>query len=164
MSYQNLTPKRGVYKSSVQVNGKALIGSKIHAPLAVHKELRVLPMETVLASKGTGVVTCVPSDSPDDYITTKDLINKPEYYNIEKEWVCDDIIPIIRTQRYGDKCAEFLVKELKIQSPKDAVQLAEAKESAYKEGFYNGAMIFGKYVGLASSDAKSKVRADLGRI
>lgn len=161
MSYQNLTPKRGVYKSSVQVNGKALIGSKIHAPLAVHKELRVLPMETVLASKGTGVVTCVPSDSPDDYITTKDLINKPEYYNIEKEWVCDDIIPIIRTQRYGDKCAEFLVKELKIQSPKDAVQLAEAKESAYKEGFYNGTMIFGKYVGLASSDAKSKVRADL---
>ena len=41
-------------------------------------------METVLATKGTGVVTCVPSDSPDDFVTTRDLANKPEYYGIEK--------------------------------------------------------------------------------
>lgn len=161
MSYQGLTPKRGYYKPVVTINGKEMIGSKIEAPLAVNKNLRVLPMETVLASKGTGVVTCVPSDSPDDYITTKDLLNKSEYYKIEKEWVCDNIIPIIKTERYGDKCAEFLVNELKIQSPKDAVQLAQAKESAYKEGFYNGTMVHGKYSGMKSSDAKPLVKADL---
>lgn len=161
MSFQNITPTRGDYKSELTINGKTIIGSKISPPLSVYKDIRVLPMETVLANKGTGVVTCVPSDSPDDFITTKDLANKPEYYGIEKEWVNTDILPIIETQKYGNKCAEYLVNQLKIQSPKDAVQLAEAKELAYKEGFYNGKMIFGKYSGLSVEEAKPKVKADL---
>lgn len=161
MSYQKITPKRGYYKPVVTINGKTLIGSKITAPLAINKDLRVLPMETVLATKGTGVVTCVPSDSPDDFITTQDLLNKPEYYKIEKEWVCDNIIPMIQTEKYGDKCAEFLVKDLKIQSPKDSVQLAKAKELAYKEGYYNGTMIVGDYKGDKVEVAKPKVKTDL---
>lgn len=161
MSYQKLTPKRGDYKPVARINGKALIGAKITAPLAINKNLRVLPMETVLASKGTGVVTCVPSDSPDDYITTRELAHKPEYYKIDKEWVVEDILPIVSTPKYGDKCAEYLVKQLKIQSPKDSVQLAEAKELAYKEGYYNGTMVVGKYSGDKVEDAKPKVKADL---
>lgn len=161
MSYQNITPKRGDYSAALEINGATLIGSKIHAPLAHFKELRVLPMETILANKGTGVVTCVPSDSPDDYITTKDLANKPEYYKIEKDWVQTDIISIIKTEKYGDKCAEHLVKELKIQSPKDSVQLAAAKEAAYKEGFYNGVMAYGKYSGEKVEVAKAKCKNDL---
>ncbi|KAI3404824.2 CDC60 [Candida oxycetoniae] len=161
MSFQNLTPKRGYYKPVVIVNGKALVGSRIEAPLAELKDLRVLPMETVKATKGTGVVTCVPSDSPDDYITTRDLANKPEYYSIQKEWVKSEVIPIIQTEKYGDKCAEYLVNELKIKSPRDTLQLAEAKELAYKEGFYNGTMKIGKYKGEKVEDAKPKVKADL---
>ncbi|EDK42028.1 leucyl-tRNA synthetase [Lodderomyces elongisporus NRRL YB-4239] len=161
MSFQNLTPKRGYYKPVVTINGKALIGSKITAPLAQLKDLRVLPMETVKPNKGTGVVTCVPSGSPDDFVTTRDLANKPEYYGIQKEWLQTEIIPIIRTKKYGDKSAEFLVNELKIQSPKDALKLAEAKELAYKEDFYNGTMIIGKYSGEKVEDAKAKVKADL---
>lgn len=161
MSYQKITPTRGVHDALVKINGKALIGSKIVAPLAVAKNLRVLPMETVLATKGTGVVTCVPSDSPDDYITTKDLANKPEYYGIERDWVITDFIGLIKTEKYGDKCAEFLVNELKIQSPKDSLQLAKAKEAAYKEGFYNGVMSYGEYTGLKVEEAKPKVKADL---
>lgn len=161
MCYQKLTPERGNYRSSASVAGLALVGSKITAPLAVYDELRVLPMETVLASKGTGVVTCVPSDSPDDYVTTRDLANKAEYYGIQKEWVKTDIVPVVRTEKYGDKCAEFLVNKMKIQSPKDAVQLAAAKAEAYKEGFYNATMIVGKYAGEKVEDAKAKVKADL---
>ncbi|CUM66913.1 uncharacterized protein PRCAT00004598001 [Priceomyces carsonii] len=161
MCYQNLTPKRGYYKPELQIDGNVLIGSKISAPLSAHKNLRVLPMETVLANKGTGVVTCVPSNSPDDYITTKDLANKAAYYKIEKEWVCTDILPIIRSEKYGDKSAEYLVNELKIQSPKDSVQLAKAKELAYKEDFYNGTMIYGKYAGDKVEIAKAKVKNDL---
>ncbi len=160
MSYQKLTPKRGDYASVAVVNGSKLIGSKISAPLSIHKELRVLPMETVLATKGTGVVTCVPSDSPDDYITTKDLQNKPEYYGIQKEWV-NEPVPLIRTEKYGDMCAEYLCNELKIQSPKDALQLAKAKEAAYKEGYYNGTLIYGPYTGEKVEVAKPKVKADL---
>ncbi|ODQ82527.1 hypothetical protein BABINDRAFT_169801 [Babjeviella inositovora NRRL Y-12698] len=161
MSFQKITPKRGDYTAATTIHGKALVGSKIHAPLAKHQELRVLPMETVLATKGTGVVTCVPSDSPDDFVTTRELFNKPEYYQIEKEWVSFEAVPIIRTEKYGDKCAEFLVNEMKIQSPKDSVQLAAAKELAYKEGFYNGIMTYGKYVGDKVEVAKPKVKADL---
>ncbi|KAG7664888.1 CDC60 [[Candida] subhashii] len=161
MSYQNITPQRGYYKPVVVINGKDLIGSKIDAPLAVLKDLRVLPMETVLATKGTGVVTCVPSDSPDDYVTTRDLANKPEYYQIEKSWVKTDIVSIVNTEKYGDKCAEFLVNDLKIQSPKDSIQLALAKELAYKEGFYNGTMTIGKYAGEKVEVAKAKVKEDL---
>lgn len=161
MSYQELTPKRGDYSSVAIINGEALVGSKIHAPLAVHETLRVLPMETILETKGTGVVTCVPSDSPDDFVTTRDLFNKPEYYKIEKEWVIEEPVAIVNTEKYGDKCAEFLVNDLKINSPKDAVQLAAAKELAYKEGFYNGKMIIGKYIGESVEVAKPKVKADL---
>jgi leucyl-tRNA synthetase len=160
MSYQKITPQRASYKPVVVVGGKQLIGSKIKAPLSVYEELRVLPMETVLATKGTGVVTCVPSDSPDDYITTRELQNKPEYYGIEKEWV-QEPFPIIKTEKYGDCCAEYLCKELKIQSPKDSIQLAKAKEAAYKEGFYNGIMNIGAYKGEKVEVAKPKVKADL---
>lgn len=161
MAYQDLTPVRGDYTSSAKVNGSLLVGSKIHAPLAVHEILRVLPMETILENKGTGVVTCVPSDSPDDFVTTRDLFNKPEYYKIEKEWVIEEPVAIVNTEKYGDKCAEYLVKELKINSPKDANQLAQAKELAYKEGFYNGTMIIGKYKGVKVEVAKPKVKSDL---
>lgn len=161
MCYQKLTPKRGDYTAVFTINGLAIVGSKISPPQALLKDLRVLPMETILANKGTGVVTCVPSDSPDDFITTRDLANKPEYYKVQKEWVHTDIVPIIQTERYGDKCAEHLVAELKIQSPKDAVQLAKAKELAYKEGFYNGIMAVGKYKGEKVEVAKPKVKADM---
>ncbi|ODV88290.1 hypothetical protein CANARDRAFT_26445 [[Candida] arabinofermentans NRRL YB-2248] len=161
MCYQKLTPTRGDYSSVLKIKGSTLVGSKIHAPLANYKELRILPMETVLETKGTGVVTCVPSDSPDDYVTTRDLYNKPEYYGIKQEWVVKDPVAIVKTEKYGEKCAEFLVNELKIASPKDANQLAKAKELAYKEGYYNGVLTVGKYAGEKVETAKPKVKKDL---
>ena len=54
--------------------------------------------------------------------------------------------------------APAVVKQLKIQSQKDTKQLAEAKEIAYKEGFYNGTMIIGEFKGESVQDAKPKVR------
>lgn len=48
---------------------------------------------------------------------------------------------------------------LKIQSQKDTKQLAEAKEIAYKEGFYSGTMLVGQFKGESVQDAKGKVRA-----
>lgn len=161
MCYQKLTPERGDYKATLTLNGATIVGSKITPPYAILKNLRVLPMDTILPNKGTGVVTCVPSDSPDDYITSKDLANKPEYYHIEKDWVQTEIVSVIKTERLGDKCAEFLCNSMKIQSPKDSVQLAAAKEQAYKEGFYNGIMNLGKYKGEKVEIAKPKVKADM---
>lgn len=161
MCFQELTPQRGYYKPVAWISGADLIGSKIKAPLSVYPEVRVLPMETILPNKGTGVVTSVPSDSPDDYITMLDLQNKPDYYKIEKEWAAPGPVAIIETPTYGDKTAQALVEEFKIKSPKDKDALAKAKELAYKEGYYQGTMVIGKYKGLKVEDAKPKVKQDL---
>jgi leucyl-tRNA synthetase len=49
---------------------------------------------------------------------------------------------------------------MKINSPKDA-KLAEAKEIAYKEGFYQGKMVFGEFTGKTVEEAKPLVRKQL---
>ncbi|KGO38378.1 Aminoacyl-tRNA synthetase, class 1a, anticodon-binding [Penicillium expansum] len=146
----------------LEVPGSAFVGTLVNAPLSFHTAgIRILPMESVSAAKGTGVVTSVPSDSPDDYATLVDLAKKAEYYGIQKEWAELEIFPLIDTPTYGNLTAPALVKELKINSPKDVTQLAQAKDLAYMEGFYKGTMLVGNYKGEAVSDAKDKVRKDL---
>ena len=57
----------GVYKKVAELKGEDVIGTLVNAPLSVHTGgVRILPMETVKETKGTGVVTSVPSDSPDE--------------------------------------------------------------------------------------------------
>jgi leucyl-tRNA synthetase len=104
------------------------------------------------------VVTSVPSDSPDDFQTLTDLRKKPEFYKIDPSWAAIDPVPVISTPTYGDMTAPAVVKLLKIQSQKDTKQLAEAKEIAYKEGFYNGTMLVGEFKGQSVQEAKVKVR------
>ena len=162
MAYQGIFPKNGVYEKVAELTGADCVGTVVNAPLSVHKDgVRILPMESVLPTKGTGVVTSVPSDSPDDYATIMDLAKKADYYKIKKEWAELEIPPIIRTPSYGDKAAEFLVKKLKIASPKDTKQLEEAKELAYKEGYYQGTMLIGDFKGEKVEVAKPKVRQQL---
>ncbi|KAJ6015993.1 Leucine--tRNA ligase cytoplasmic [Penicillium herquei] len=146
----------------LEAPGSDFVGTLVNAPLSFHTEgIYILPMDSVSASKGTGVVTSVPSDSPDDYATLMDLIKKADYYGIKKEWAEKEIYPVIETPTYGNLTAPTLVKELKIASPKDVNQLAKAKELAYMEGFYKGTMIVGEFKGEAVSDAKEKIRAAL---
>lgn len=146
----------------VELVGSDVVGTLVNAPLSIHKEgVRILPMESVLPSKGTGVVTSVPSDSPDDYATVLDLAKKAEYYGIKKEWAELEIPPIIETPSYGNITAKFLVEKMKINSPKDAKQLAEAKDLAYKEGYYKGTMLIGDFRGQKVEDAKTQVKKQL---
>jgi leucyl-tRNA synthetase len=153
--------ERGEIREIASFVGKDFIGSRVKAPLSQYPEVRILPMETVLASKGTGVVTSVPSDSPDDFATVTDLAKKAAYYGIEASWASLPPIPIISTPTYGDMAAPTIVKQMKIQSPKDTKLLAEAKEAVYRDGFYNGVMLIGKYKGEKVEEAKPKVRDDL---
>ena len=98
MAFQGVTSAWGEYHQVASLVGSDVVGSLVSAPLSIHdKGIRILPMATVKATKGTGVVTCVPSDSPDDYATTLDLKKKPEFYGIQKEWLVEDILPIIQT-------------------------------------------------------------------
>ena len=59
-AYQGVTAERGMVECLGKVDGSALVGTLVKAPFAVHPEVYVLPMDTVLATKGTGVVTSVP--------------------------------------------------------------------------------------------------------
>lgn len=161
MAFQGITQDRGSVNCLAKIKGSKLIGTKIDAPLAHHGQVYILPMESVLPGKGTGVVTSVPSDSPDDYANLMELRKKAEYYKIDPQWAALEIIPVINTPKYGDVTAETLVKQLKIQSPKDVVKLAEAKEIAYKEGFYNGKMLVGSFKGMDVQEAKNRVRDEM---
>ena len=146
----------------LELTGSSVVGTLVKAPLSIHTDgVRILPMESVLPSKGTGVVTSVPSDSPDDYATVTDLAKKADYYGIKKEWAELEIPPIIETPSYGNLTAPFLVKQMKINSPKDIKQLAEAKDLAYKEGFYKGTMLIGDFKGQSVETAKPKVKEAL---
>ena len=68
MAYQEKTKEPKKLKPLLKIKGEELIGIKILAPLSIYKEVYLFPMETISMNKGTGIVTSVPSDSPDDYI------------------------------------------------------------------------------------------------
>ncbi|KAI9804687.1 MAG: cytosolic leucyl tRNA synthetase [Piccolia ochrophora] len=162
MAFQGILKENALSTPTAHLTGSSVVGTLVHAPLSIHKDgVRILPMESVLPTKGTGVVTSVPSDSPDDFATVTDLAKKAEYYGIQKEWAELEVIPIIQTPTYGDLTAPFLVNQLKINSPKDAKQLAEAKELAYKEGYYKGTMLIGEFKGEKVENAKPKVQSQL---
>ncbi|KAK3370851.1 hypothetical protein B0T24DRAFT_627193 [Lasiosphaeria ovina] len=160
MAFQGAFAQEGVIEKAADVLGSDLIGTLINAPLSFHPQVRVLPMDTVLATKGTGVVTSVPSDSPDDFAMVTELAKKADFYGIKKEWAELEVIPIIQTPT-SDLLAPYLVKKLKISSPKDTKQLLEAKELAYKEGFYQGVLKVGDFKGEKVEVAKPKVREQL---
>ena len=70
-------------------------------------------------------------------------------------------MPVVQAPGYSDMIAADLVKQLKIQSPKDKNALAEAKDVAYKQGFYNGRMLQGTFKGEPVTEAKGKVQKEM---
>ena len=77
MSYQGITQQEGNVKILAEILGEDILGLALSAPLSVNKTIYTLPMLTIKEDKGTGVVTSVPSDSPDDYAALVDLKKKP---------------------------------------------------------------------------------------
>ena len=53
-----------------------IMGVRLKAPLTSYDVIYTLPMLTIKDDKGTGVVTSVPSDAPDDYAALRDLQKK----------------------------------------------------------------------------------------
>lgn len=161
MAFQGVFPKWGTFPKVLELKGSDVIGSVVSAPKSRQGDIYVVPMDTIKESKGTGVVVSVPSDSPDDYAMAVELSKKTDFYKIKPEWVSLDILPIIEIPGFGNLIAPTLVKKMKINSPKDVEQLAEAKEQAYKLGFYQGKMIFGEFTGKTVQEAKGLVRQSL---
>ena len=166
LSFQGFPGENGVLDCLGFVQGSDLIGTLINAPLAVHKSVYVLPMETVIMDIGTAVVTSVPSDSPDDFMTYKMLRENDKFrstHHVDLDWVKFDIVHIIDIPGYDQPAAQMECEKLKIRSPKDAVLLAKAKAEVYLQGFENGKMraVCGAVPGVADTkvkDAKPVVR------
>ncbi|GKT34493.1 Leucine--tRNA ligase, cytoplasmic, partial [Aduncisulcus paluster] len=159
--------------------GSDLFGVPLRAPRTSYDTVYVLPLLTISMSKGTGIVTSVPSDAPDDYAALKDLMRKPllrEKFGLKDEWVMPyEVVEIIEISDLGKdkvtstRSAVYMCdEELKVQSQHDHAKLVVAKQECYESGFYKGKMIIddvvtvaGKEIplkGMAVSDAKEVVR------
>lgn len=162
MAFQGLLKEKGKWHSFAKVSGKDLIGCAVHAPLSSYPHVYVLPLEHVVPNKGTGIVTSVPSDSPDDYAMLQDLKKKPEYYGIDPTWVQPyEVVPVLTTPTFGHVSAEAACAKFKVVSPKDRVLLDKAKEAVYKESFYAGTMLVPEYEGMSVEAAKPLIKKKL---
>ncbi|XP_059632174.1 leucine--tRNA ligase, cytoplasmic-like [Cornus florida] len=165
LAYQKLSRVPEKPTCLAELTGRDLIGLPLKSPLAFNEIIYALPMLSVLTDKGTGIVTSVPSDSPDDFMALHDLKSKPAFrakFGIKDEWVLPfEIIPIINTPEYGDKAAEKICTEMKIKSQNEREKLEEAKKIVYKGGFYEGVMLVGEYAGMKVQEAKNLIKTKL---
>lgn len=165
MAYQGLTAEDGKAECVAKFTGTDLVGLPLSAPNAINPIIYVLPMFSVSAAMGTGIVTSVPSNSPADYVALKELKDKEPLrrkFNIDDSMVLPfEAVPIITTSTYGDLSAEAVVKQLNIKSQNDAVALEKAKEMVYKDDFYSGVMKMGPHAGKSVQDAKTLIRDEL---
>ncbi|XP_037957838.1 leucine--tRNA ligase, cytoplasmic [Teleopsis dalmanni] len=165
MAYQGFTAKDGEIVEIAELHGQELLGLPLSAPLTSHKTIYTLPMLSIKDDKGTGVVTSVPSDSPDDYAALVDLQKKEAFrqkYGITDEMVLPFVpIPIIDVPTLGNLCAVTAYEKLKIQSQNDKDKLAEAKEMCYLKGFYDGILLVGEFAGRKVQDIKKDLQKKL---
>lgn len=162
MAFQDFTKENGEYEVLAELTGQELFGVKLASPLTSNKVIYTLPMLSIKEDKGTGVVTSVPSDSPDDYAALLDLQKKQafrEKYGIADEMVCPfQPISIIEVPGLGNLSAVYAYEKLKIQSQNDREKLAEAKEMVYLKGFYDGVMLVGDFKGKKVQDVKKDLQ------
>jgi len=162
MAFQALTHEEEKVDVLLELVGDDILGCGLKAPLTSNSIIYTLPMLTIKEDKGTGVVTSVPSDAPDDYAALRDLKNKEalrKKYNISDEMVLPyEPIPIIDVPDLGNLCAVTTCDQFKVKSQNDKDQLQEAKELAYKKGFYEGVMIVGDFSGMKVQDVKKNVQ------
>lgn len=165
MSYQDFTEKDGEFKILLEIVGQDLLGLSVQSPFTCYPKIYALPMLTIKEDKGTGIVTSVPSDSPDDYAALVDLQKKPAFR--EKYGIADDMIlpfkpvPILETPDFGNLSAVYLYDELKIQSQNDREKLTQAKEMVYLKGFYDGVLLVGEHKGSKIQDVKKNLQTKL---
>jgi leucyl-tRNA synthetase len=165
MAYQDLLKTPEQWEKICDVKGTDLIGLPVKAPLSTYEKVYVIPMLSILMDKGTGIVTSVPSDSPDDFAVLSEFKKKQplrEKFGLKDEMVMPfNPISIIEIPGYSTMSAEKACEEFKVKSMNDKKQLKEAKDKVYTLGFYDGVLLVGPHKGMKVQDAKPLVKADL---
>lgn len=123
----------------------------------------ILPAAFIKHDKGTGVVTSVPSDSPQDLLSLRAVQEGTMPANGAAREAARHIkiIPVVRTEKYGTESAAKAVVEAGARDHKDSANIAAATEKAYQAGFYEGVMLENaeQFAGMKVSDAKEKIKA-----
>lgn len=164
MAYQELTKDEKVANSIEKIMGRELIGVCVEAPLSYYNRIYAIPMETISMTKGTGIVTSVPSDAPDDWINLSEFQKDEklrEKHGIKPEMVDFKPVHIIKIPGYGEFPAVDACQTFEVNSSKDKEKLAKAKDDVYSKGFYSGVMTVGEFTGLKVQEAKVKVKQHL---
>ncbi len=149
-----------------RVRGRDLVGKEVVAP-GINQAIPVLPTAFIDQGRGTGIVTSVPSDAPDDYVALRDLQDDDaalKKYGLDADRIRGiRPIPIIRTPGWGPLPAVEVVDRMGIRSQKDREKLEAAKAEVYRSGFYTGVMNenCGHLAGVRVEVAKDEVRSQL---
>ncbi len=144
------------------IAGKDLIGKICQAPV-IHRNIPVLPASFCRPEVGTGLVTSVPSDAPDDWISLKTLQENDalmEKYGLDKDMVRSiRPIAIIDTKGYGPMPAVEMINKWGITDRCDP-RLEDAKKLIYKDGFHTGKMNgdCGDFAGMKVEEAKDQIK------
>ncbi len=148
------------------VLGSELIGKDGIAPM-INRAVPVLPGAFIDQGRGTGIVTSVPSDAPDDYVALRE-VQADDALLARHGLDADRIrgiqpVPIIKTPGWGPLPAKEVVDRMGITSQREKDKLAAAKGEVYKSGFYQGVMNenCGSYAGMRVEIAKEEIRKDL---
>ncbi|MEE8182566.1 MAG: leucine--tRNA ligase, partial [Thermoplasmata archaeon] len=145
------------------VSGRDLVGKKVRAPV-IGSEIPVLPSKFIDQAKGTGIVTSVPSDAPDDWIALKDLQEDDETL---AEFALDpdeirkiEPIAIITSEGWGALPAVEIVDRMGIENQMERDKLEKAKDEIYRTGYYTGVMNedCGDISGMKVEEAKDVIK------
>jgi len=148
------------------IRGADLVGKEVVAP-GINRAILILPSTFIDQGRGTGIVTSVPSDAPDDLVALRDLQKDAallKRYKLDAERVRGIVpIPIIRTPGWGPLPAVEIVDRMGIRSQDDREALEAAKAEVYRSGFYQGVMNenCGHLAGVRVEVAKEEVRRQL---
>lgn len=166
MAHQGLNNNKpfGELDFICEISGSDLLLATVRAPLSPYEQIFVLPLETIKMDKGTGIVTSVPSDAPDDYACYKDILENrngiAEKYGVDVGLMLEPYspLPIIEIPDIGTLSAVRLCEESNVSSLHDRAKLTQIKEICYTKGFYTGIMKMGPFAGQCVKDCKQSCR------
>lgn len=144
--------------------GRELLGLEVKA-LVSGFVVPVLPAKFVDPMLGTGVVYSVPEHAPYDYVALMELKREPQKlkeYGLDPKLVEGlEPIPMIRTERFGEKPTRY-IDSLGITSQTDP-RLEDATSEVYREEFMKGTMMenTGTFAGMPVREAKELMASKL---